>query len=187
MSLYNYSKYKIVVAHPERLIISYKIRASKVMENVPVSFGYTDAAETDGTGHFASGRFQWTKDTIVLQDVTIRWEDFDEEAKENLLPKSVTLSGTDVFHYPDELENTAEPTEIYIDATGIFTGTLSANTVNAININASQITAGTINAARIDVVSLKASLITAANIEALTIIRNTNRNVNNATVKIFRN
>ncbi|MDR2914001.1 MAG: hypothetical protein LBV74_04065 [Tannerella sp.] len=59
-----------------------------------------------------------------------------------------------------------------IDATGIFTGTLSANTVNAIAINASQITAGTINAARIDVVSLKASLITAANINALTLAVN---------------
>lgn len=57
----------------------------------------------------------------------------------------------------------------YIDANGIFTGTLSANTVNAIRINASQITAGTINAARIDVNTLKASLITAGNIEALTL------------------
>lgn len=57
----------------------------------------------------------------------------------------------------------------YIDASGIFTGTLSAGTVNAINFNASQITAGTINASRIDVDSLKASLITASNIEALTL------------------
>lgn len=55
----------------------------------------------------------------------------------------------------------------YIDVTGIFTGTLSAGTVNAININASQITAGTINAALIDVDSLKSSLITADNINAL--------------------
>jgi hypothetical protein len=71
----------------------------------------------DGTGHFASGRFRWTKDTIELQDVTIRWEDFDEEAKENLLPKSVSLSGQDMFHYPDELEEACEPQEIYIHAT----------------------------------------------------------------------
>jgi hypothetical protein len=70
----------------------------------------------DGTGHFASGRFKWTKDTIRLQDVTIRWEDFDEEAKENLLPKSVSLNGTDTFHYPDELENVCDPQEIYIYA-----------------------------------------------------------------------
>lgn len=40
----------------------------------------------DGTGHFASGRFKWTKDTIILQDVTIRWEDLDEGVKENLYP-----------------------------------------------------------------------------------------------------
>lgn len=57
----------------------------------------------------------------------------------------------------------------FIDRNGIFTGTLSASTVNALQLNASQIVAGTINAARIDVVSLKASLITSGNIEALTL------------------
>lgn len=57
----------------------------------------------------------------------------------------------------------------YIDANGIFTGTLSANTVNVININASQITAGTIDAARINTEALKATLITAGNINALTL------------------
>lgn len=57
----------------------------------------------------------------------------------------------------------------YIDSSGIFTGALSATTVNAIQINASQITAGTIAAARIDVNALKASLITTGNIEALTL------------------
>ena len=57
----------------------------------------------------------------------------------------------------------------YIGSTGIFTGTLSANTVNTVRINASQITAGTIDAARINVAALKTSLITAGNIEALTL------------------
>lgn len=57
----------------------------------------------------------------------------------------------------------------YIDKNGIFTGTLSANTVNSLSLNASQITSGTISAARIDVNALKASLITAGNIEALTL------------------
>lgn len=57
----------------------------------------------------------------------------------------------------------------FIDRNGIFTGTLSAGTVNALQLNASQIVVGTINAARIDVASLKASLITAGNIEALTL------------------
>ena len=57
----------------------------------------------------------------------------------------------------------------YIDKDGIFTGTLSADTVKSIVINASQITSGTIAAARIDTAALKASLITAGNIEALTL------------------
>ncbi|MDR1504010.1 MAG: gp58-like family protein, partial [Prevotella sp.] len=57
----------------------------------------------------------------------------------------------------------------YIDANGIFTGTLSANTVNAVRINASQITSGTIDAARINVNAIKTSIITAANIDALTL------------------
>ena len=57
----------------------------------------------------------------------------------------------------------------YIDANGIFTGTLSAQTVNAVRLNASQITTGTLSAGRIDVNALKAALITAGNIEALTL------------------
>ena len=34
--------------HPQRLIVSYKIRSSKPMENVPVGFGYTTGEEKDG-------------------------------------------------------------------------------------------------------------------------------------------
>ena len=72
----------------------------------------------DGTGYFAEGRFKWTKDTITLQDVTIRWEDFDDEAKENLRTKYVTINGTSLFHYKDALdENTCEPNEITLFAT----------------------------------------------------------------------
>lgn len=57
----------------------------------------------------------------------------------------------------------------YIDANGLFTGTLSARTVSAVNIDASQITAGVIDAARLNVDELKASILTAGNIEALTL------------------
>ena len=74
----------------------------------------------DGTGHFASGRFRWTKDTIVLQEVTIRWEDLNEETREDLKAKSVGLSGVNVFHYPDILgQATCEPGEINIFATEV--------------------------------------------------------------------
>lgn len=38
----------------------------------------------DGTGHFSSGRFRWTKDTITLTDVTLEWESLSDEARENL-------------------------------------------------------------------------------------------------------
>lgn len=71
----------------------------------------------DGTGYFAGGRFRWNKDTIELRGVTIRWEDFDEEAQETLRPKSVQISGTNTFHYPDALEQVAEPTSITLVAT----------------------------------------------------------------------
>ncbi|MEB3373822.1 hypothetical protein SFC43_13215 [Bacteroides sp. CR5/BHMF/2] len=72
----------------------------------------------DGTGYFAEGRFKWTKDTITLQDVTIRWEDFNDEAKQNLLTKYVTITGTNLFHYADALqEDTCEPKEIILFAT----------------------------------------------------------------------
>ena len=83
-------------------------------------------------------------------------------------------AGTDARTVADAITNKANTegwaTKLtYIGSTGIFTGTLSANTVNAVRINASQITAGTIDAARINVAALKTSLITAGNIEALTL------------------
>lgn len=57
----------------------------------------------------------------------------------------------------------------YIDKDGIFTGTLSADTVSAIDIAASQITSGRISATYINTDELKSTLITASNINALTL------------------
>lgn len=57
----------------------------------------------------------------------------------------------------------------YIDRDGIFTGTLSADTVSAIDIAASQITSGKISATYINTDELKSTLITASNINALTL------------------
>lgn len=71
----------------------------------------------DGTGHFASGRFKWTQDTITLQDVTIRWEDLDEDAQNNLKPKSVLLSGQDTFRYTNSHDEACEPEQITLFAT----------------------------------------------------------------------
>lgn len=69
----------------------------------------------DGTGHFASGRFRWEKDKIILQDVTIRWEALDEESRESLMARYVSLSGANVFHYSDN-DTVVEPGEIQIQA-----------------------------------------------------------------------
>ena len=39
---------KGAVKNPERIVITYKIRASKALANVPLTFGYTDGSEIDG-------------------------------------------------------------------------------------------------------------------------------------------
>ena len=54
----------------------------------------------------------------------------------------------------------------YIDANGIFTGILSAYTVNALSLNAAQITAGTISADRIAAGSITAAKLDAASIKS---------------------
>lgn len=55
--------------------------------------------KSDGTGQFADGRFAWTKDTITLKDVTIKWEDLAPDAQNNLSSKGVKITGRNVFYY----------------------------------------------------------------------------------------
>lgn len=54
----------------------------------------------------------------------------------------------------------------YISSTGIYTGTLTANQVNAVNINASSIQSGTLSADRIAAGSIHASKLNAASIRS---------------------
>lgn len=68
----------------------------------------------DGTGYFANGRFRWTKNQIVLQGVTIKWEDLDDSAKDELKPKSIHLIGEDVFVID---HNTCSPDHLIIQLT----------------------------------------------------------------------
>lgn len=56
----------------------------------------------------------------------------------------------------------------HIDANGIFTGQLSANTVSAIRIDASQITAGIIGTARLNAAEIRSDIINAGYINGLT-------------------
>ena len=100
------------------------------------------------------------------------------------IASSTVYDMTDSEKYDDAISNAQEVADAitekaesegwatkltHIDANGIFTGKLSANTVTAIKINASQITAGVIDTARLNVTALKASLITADNINALSL------------------
>ena len=72
----------------------------------------------DGSGYFSGGRFRWNKDTIILQDVTIRWEDLDEEIQEQIKPRFVTVEGGTVFHYQDAVSgNPCDPAEILLTGT----------------------------------------------------------------------
>lgn len=79
----------------------------------------------DGSGHFSGGRFRWTKDEIVLQGVTIRWEDLDETVQEQIKARTVSIEGGTIFHYPDELSGSqSDPASIVLTATERnFTGT----------------------------------------------------------------
>ena len=42
----------------------------------------------DGTGYFAGGKFKWTLDDIELTDITIRWGELDDEAKDQILSQA---------------------------------------------------------------------------------------------------
>lgn len=56
------------VSNPQRLIFSYKIRASKAMASVPVSFGYTDETQVDGSCAIDIGTEWQYKLNIVTVD-----------------------------------------------------------------------------------------------------------------------
>lgn len=72
----------------------------------------------DGSGYFSGGRFRWNKDSIILQDVTIRWEDLDEEMQEQMRPRFVTVEGGTVFHYSDAVSgDLCDPVEILLTGT----------------------------------------------------------------------
>ena len=72
----------------------------------------------DGSGYFSGGRFRWDKESIILQDVTIRWEDFDETMQEQMRPRFVTIEGGTVFHFPDAIaRDRCEPAKIVLNGT----------------------------------------------------------------------
>ena len=80
-------------------------------------------------------------------------------------------AGTDARAVADAITSKATSEEwssklTYIDGSGIFTGTLSAGTVNAIRIDASQITTGTLSAQIVAALRLDAAQITTGTLDA---------------------
>lgn len=158
----------------------YRLTASGINKWERVSYIFTLDNDIDLTktvtfyiyGYSGAEGICWVKNVSLQKGTKGSWvRCSDDVAKEVADAKK---AGTDAKAVADAITNKADSegwaTKLtYIGSTGIFTGTLSANTVNAVRINASQITIGTIDAARINVAALKTSLITAGNIEALTL------------------
>ena len=159
---------------------TYRLGPSEVNKWQRMSYTFTLDAQLDIEksvsfyiyGHSGAEGICWVKNVSLQMGTKGTWVRCEGDVKKDI--DDAKKAGTDAQTVADAITNKANvegwATKLtFIGPTGIFTGTLSANTVNAVRINASQITAGTIDAARINVIALKASLITAGNIEALTL------------------
>jgi hypothetical protein len=168
--------------------INYNSSTGKIEFGSEVSLNWTNAAnnalasaksyaDTKKTEAISAAAIDATTKSNNAKNDAIATAATDATNKVNAIKGSIAeakKAGTDAQAVADAITKKANDEKwatkmTYIDASGIFTGTLSANTVNAIKINASQITAGTIDVARLNVSALKSELITAANIDALTL------------------
>lgn len=136
------------------------------------------AATAQNKADAALGSAKSYADTKKSEAITQAGKDADSKisaltATLNASIADAKKAGTDARAVADAITSKAN-TEgwsnklTYIDANGIFTGKLSANTVSAININASQITAGTIATARLNAAEIRSNIINAAYINGLT-------------------
>lgn len=135
------------------------------------------AATAQNKADAALGSAKSYADTKKSEAITQAGKDADSKisaltATLNASIADAKKAGTDARAVADAITSKAN-TEgwsnklTYIDANGIFTGKLSANTVSAININASQITAGTIATARLNAAEIRSNIINAAYINGL--------------------
>lgn len=159
---------------------SYSLTPSSLNQWQRVSFTFVLDKDADLTkpvsfyvyGYSGEEGIAWVKNVSLQLGSKGAWVRCTADVEKDV--SDARKAGTDAQVVADAITNKANTegwaTKLtYIDKSGIFTGTLSANVVNALQLNASQITSGTISSARIDVNALKASLITAGNIEALTL------------------
>lgn len=103
----------------------------------------------DGSGSLASGNISWNAVGAVT------------------FSAAVSLSWTTpIDNINTALGGTSFPKLTYISSTGIYTGILTANQVNAVSINASSIITGTLSADRIATGSINATKLDAASIKS---------------------
>lgn len=67
--------------------------------------------KTDGSGHFANKNIQWNKDGDVTfgKNVTMSWDNLDNSVHEQLVSKSIKITGSDTFTLVGDLTS-ADPT-----------------------------------------------------------------------------
>lgn len=123
-------------------------------------------------GFTVVGTFWCALPMLVEGSKAVDWAPAPEDLESRIA--DAKKAGTEARGIADAITNKANiegwATKLtYIDKSGIFTGTLSADIVNALKLNASQITAGIISSDRLDVNALKATILTVGNIEGLTL------------------
>lgn len=170
--------------------VSYNARTGRIVFGAGVSLNWTSAigqaktetlnaaaATAQGKADAALASAKGYTNTKKTEAVTEAGKNTDSKigALTTTLNASIAeakKAGTDARAVADALNSKAtgegwSKKLTYIDANGIFTGTLSANVVNAFRLNASQITAGTIATARLNAAEIKANIINAAYISGL--------------------
>ena len=152
----------------------------------PFQTGYFDMTGNTGTNNMpVQDTWIYCKKTIVLNSdcqlgILVGCGPEDSGLKTTVLIKDLKVEeGNKATTWSPATEDVAQDAQnrvdalsrahgglTYLDAHSIYTGTLTANQVNAVAINASSITTGTLSADRIDSVSVVANGIAAQTIDA---------------------
>lgn len=150
-----------------------KIYITKIVAKIPIGRNITFATNSIGT----SGTNKWLTSTAG----TGEWKEYFHE----VTCGTDNFSTTHFFYLNGDVGTTATPVEWFvayatvfdltsrerytttITETGIYTGTLSAEQVNAVRINAASITAGILAVERLDAAKIKTNIINTAYINGL--------------------
>jgi hypothetical protein len=114
--------------------------------------------KADGSGLLASGNIAWTSAGAITLGGTITWN-----SKPSYTASEVGARPYDWVPTKSDLGTWTT----YIDANGIYTGTLTANQINVSGISASNITTGTLSADRIASGSITSTKLSVSTLSAI--------------------